>query len=143
MQVLLGTERFHSWGRDVLFLAPGEGLAEMADGKRADKGAVVVSELSAPSETFGMQTVAIGDSCCDSDAEDVEEKPAFIPPASDILSWNEKVVNSVQEPPPLAPDSFERGTIGSMSVNDVLMTKGLIEPCQYVQFFNLRSFSHL
>ena len=50
-------------------------------------------------------------------------------------------MNSRPEPPPLTSDSFERGVIASMTVNDILMIKGLINPAvYYIQFFDLSLF---
>jgi hypothetical protein len=51
-----------------------------------------------------------------------------------IIDDNEKV-------PPLIPTSFEKGIIGGMSMNDILMIKGLIDPGLYVQYMFLELFS--
>jgi len=65
--------------------------------------------------------------------------------STDIALWAAKVVHPepVPEPLPFTPPSFERGVIASMSVNDILMVKGLISPAVYVDFFDLGSFSRL
>lgn len=63
----------------------------------------------------------------------------------DIKSWCQNVINSEPEPPSLVPTPFERGVIASLSVNDILMIRGLIHPLVYVQFINLStltSFHH-
>jgi hypothetical protein len=70
----------------------------------------------------------------------VQDKSTFCPSSLDIVSWSQKVVNSELEPL-LTPTSFEKGVIASMSVNDILMVKGLINPSVYLQFLNLSSFS--
>ena len=79
-------------------------------------------------EAWDVQTIE-GTETPDIDGmEDVEEKPPTGPSSSDILSWYEQVAESAPEPLPLMPGSFERGVIGGMSTNDVLMIKGLIDP---------------
>jgi hypothetical protein len=63
----------------------------------------------------------------------------------DIKSWYQNVINSEPETPSLVPTPFERGVIASLSVNDILMIRGLIHPLVYVQFINLStltSFHH-
>ena len=63
----------------------------------------------------------------------------------DIALWAAKVIHSepVPEPLPLTPGSFERGVIASMSANDILMVKGLLNPVVYIDFFDLGLFSRL
>ncbi len=130
-----------SWDRDGLLLTPGfEGLAETGDVQRADKRIVT----DAMSEVWDVQTIEGTETSDDIDImEDVEEKPPTGPPSSDILSWYEQVAEFAPEPLPLIPGSFERGVIGGMSTNDVLMIKGLIDPPVYIQFLDLGSFSRL
>ena len=65
------------------------------------------------------------------------------PSSLDIISWYEKVVDCRAEPLPFTPASFERGVIGGLSTNDILMIKGLIAPPVYIQFLDLGSFSYL
>ena len=63
----------------------------------------------------------------------------------DIKSWGQNVTNSEPGSPSLVPTPFERGVIASLSVNDILMIRGLIHPLVYVQFINLStltSFHH-
>ena len=131
---------------DEPLLTPGhEGLAETGDVQRADKG-IATGALSSPVsfEAWDVQTIEGTETSDDIDAmEDVEERPPTGPSSSDILSWYEQVAESVPEPLPLTPGSFERGFIGGMSTNDVLMIKGLIDPPVYIQFFDLGSFSRL
>jgi hypothetical protein len=71
----------------------------------------------------------------------VEDKSTICPSSLDIISWYQTVIYSELEPPPLIPTPFEKGIIGGMSVNDVLMVKGLIHPLVYIQFMDLTSFS--
>lgn len=72
--------------------------------------------------------------------DDVQDKPMICPSPFDIALWCQKV-KSGPEPLPLTHSSFERGVIASMTVNDILMIKGLINPAVYVQFLDLGSFS--
>ena len=139
-QNVLGTRPCLSQDGDGLLLTAGdEGLSETGDVQRADKGSASgVTMLLAASEAW------VEDSD-DMDAiDDVEEKPPTSPTSFDILSWYEKVSESAPELPlTLVPGPFERGVIGSMSVNDILMIKGLIDPPVYVQFLDLTTFSCL
>jgi hypothetical protein len=84
-------------------------------------------------EAWDIQAIEGTETSDDIDAmEDVEENPPTGPSPSDILSWYEQVAESAPEPLPLIPGSFERGIIGGMSTNDVLMIKGLIDPPVYL-----------
>ena len=105
--------------------------------QRADKGIVT----DALSEAWDVQTIEGTETSDDIDI--MEDKLPTGPSSSDILSWYEQVVKSTPEPLPLIPGSFERGVIGGMSTNDVLMIKGLIDRLEYIQFLDLGSFSHL
>jgi hypothetical protein len=144
-QILLGTIPSFSRDGDGLLTPGHEGLAEMGDVQRADKG-IVTGAMSLPvtSEAWDVQTIEGTEASGDIDAmEDVEEKPPTGPSSSDILSWYEQVAESTPESLPLIPGSFEGGVIGGMSTNDVLMIKGLIDPSVYIQFLDLSSFSRL
>jgi hypothetical protein len=55
-----------------------------------------------------------------------------------ITDENEKPVSKV---PPLILTPFEKGIIGGLSTNDMLMIKGLIDPGLYVQYIHLELFS--
>ncbi|KAI0289229.1 hypothetical protein BC826DRAFT_1033475 [Russula brevipes] len=55
-----------------------------------------------------------------------------------IIDENEKTLSEV---PPLIITPFEKGTIGGLSTNDLLMIKGLIDPGLYVQYMHLELFS--
>ena len=72
--------------------------------------------------------------------DDIQDKPMICPSPFDIPLWYQKV-ESGPDPLPLAHSSFERGVIASMTVNDILVVKGLINPAVYVQFLDLGSFS--
>ncbi len=146
-QILLGTiPSSLSWDGDGPLLTPGhEGFVETKDVQRADKG-IVTGAVSLPVtfEAWDVQTIEGTETSDDIDAmEDVEEKPPTGLSSSDVLSWYEQVAESAPEPLPLIPGSFERGVIGGMSTNDVLMIKGLIDPPVYIQFLDLSSFSCL
>lgn len=81
-----------------------------------------------------------------SDSMAVRDKPTICLSSLDIMSWSQNVVNAVPEPVLTSTStstSFERGVIPSMSVNDILMVKGLITPPVYLQFFDLSLFSCL
>jgi hypothetical protein len=63
----------------------------------------------------------------------------------DIVAWsnmitdeNEKTSSKVM---PLTPTPFEKGIIGGLSTNDLLMIKGLIDPGLYVQYLHLELYS--
>ncbi|KIL64794.1 hypothetical protein M378DRAFT_162958, partial [Amanita muscaria Koide BX008] len=135
-QILLGTIPSFS-------ITPGhEGLVETGDVQCADKGIVTgVMSLPVTCEAWDVQTIKGTEASDDIDAtEDVEEKPPTGPSSSDILSWYEQVAESAPEPLPPIPGFFERGVIGGMSTNDVLMIKGLIDPPVYIQFLDLSLF---
>jgi hypothetical protein len=56
--------------------------------------------------------------------EGIKEKPPTGPLSSDILSWwYAQVAKAAPEPLSLIPGFFERGVIGGMSTNNVLMIK--------------------
>lgn len=81
----------------------------------------------------------------DNDDDTAQDKSAIHPSPLDITSWYQKVVNSepLADPPPsLIPTPFEEGVIGGMSVNDILMVRGQINPLVYIQFTCLTSFHH-
>ena len=81
-----------------------------------------------------------------SEAQDVESKPPNATSLVDVLDWLTHVDDSkgtTQQPLPLYPTPFKRGIIGSMSSNDILMIRGLIDPGLYVQYTDLSSFSQL
>ncbi len=145
-QILLGSIPSFSRDGDELLLTPrySDGLAETEDTvQRADKG-IVTDAMSLPvtCEAWDVQTIEGTETSDDIDS-DVEEKPPTGLSSSDILSWYEQVDESAPGPLPLLPGSFERGAIGGMSINDVLMIKGLIDPPVYIQFLDLSSFSRL
>ena len=73
--------------------------------------------------------------------DDIQDRSTICPSSFDIALWSQKVVNSGLEPLPIIRTPFEKGVIASMSVNDILMVKGLISPPVYVQFFDLALFS--
>ena len=123
--------------RSSLERCPPSPGTETGDVQRADKGIVT----DALSEAWDVQTIEGTETSDDIDI--MEDKPPTGPSSSDILSWYEQVVKSTPEPLPLIPGSFERGVIGGMSTNDVLMIKGLIDRLEYIQFLDLGSFSHL
>ncbi|KAI0288056.1 hypothetical protein BC826DRAFT_971785 [Russula brevipes] len=64
---------------------------------------------------------------------------------SDIIDWSNMIIDenekTLSEVPPLIITPFEKGTIGGLSTNDLLMIKGLIDPGLYVQYMHLELFS--
>lgn len=142
-QILLGKIPSLSWDGDQLLLtSEHKDLAEMVD---VEKGITTGTMRQATFEAWDEQTVEGAETSDDiNPMEEIEEKPPTGRSSSDIiLSWREKVAESTPELLPLIPasGSFERGVIGGMSTNDVLMIKGLIDPRIYVRFFYLSLFS--
>jgi len=62
---------------------------------------------------------------------------------SDIIDWSNTVIDEYEKTsskvPPLIPTSFEKGIIGGLSTNDLLMIQGLIDPGLYIQYMHLES----
>ena len=144
-QILLGaTPSLSRDGDELLFAARDEGSAEMGDVVHVDKGIVTgVMSLPVTYDGWDIQSIEGTETSSDINAiEDVDERPPTGLSSPDISSWNEQVAEFTPEPLPLIPGSFERGVIGGMSTNDVLMIKGLIDPLQYIQFFDLSVFSY-
>ena len=143
-QISLGaTPSFSRDGDELLLADEDEGLAEMGDVVHADKG-IVTRAMSLPVMYGGWDIQSIEGTETSNDIntiKDVDEQPPTGLSSPDVSSWNEQVVEFTPEPLPLIPGSFERGVIGGMSTNDVLMIKGLIDPLQYIQFFDLSVFS--
>jgi hypothetical protein len=57
-----------------------------------------------------------------------------------VAAWLEDIDKEALEPLPIDVNDtapFARGSIGGMTVNDILMVKGLINPSVYVQFYEL------
>jgi hypothetical protein len=134
-QILLRTTPSFSQDGDELLLRAGhEGLAEVGDVQHGDKG-IVTGAISLP-VTWDVQSVE-GTEMPDNidDLENFKGQPPTCFSSSEISSWYEQVPKFVLEPLHLISRSFERGVIGGMSTNDVLMIKGLIDPLEYVQFF--------
>jgi hypothetical protein len=72
------------------------------------------------------------------DGQDVENLPHFLSP-SEIISWLDAVTYNNEKMPPLTCGS---GVMRSVSVNNILMTKGLIDPVVYLDFMDLELLSH-
>jgi hypothetical protein len=80
-----------------------------------------------------------------SDAQDIESNPLEVMSSADVLDWSNHVDDgeeTIQRPLSLTSTPFEKGVIGSMCVNDVLMIRGLIDPGVYVQYSDLCPLSH-
>ena len=62
-----------------------------------------------------------------------------------IVAWLKEVEKEILDPPPVDldfdSDRFTPGVMGGMTMNDILMIKGLIDPLDYVRFHDLRLFS--
>ena len=138
-EILVCTTPFISWrGGDGLQLtAVNEFQPKMHDvesdplHQAIEEGSELISELSGGS----------------SEASDVESKPPDATSLADVSDWLTHVNDSnckgtIQQPLSLSPTTFKRGIIGSMSVNDILMIQGLIDPGLYIQFTDLSLFSH-
>jgi hypothetical protein len=135
--IFLGTPTHFDWFTDGMMLTDGdEGLTKQ-DLQRVDDGIMAGVTGSPVTSEAWTETE---DSDVISDIMAVQDKSTICPSSLDIASWSEKVVNSGPELLLLTPTSFERGVIASMSVNDILMVKGLIHPSVYLQFFDLTSF---
>jgi hypothetical protein len=146
-QILFGTTPFLSWDKTGLQLTSREEeLADTGDAhtQHACKGIVtlgVTSRSSAMSKAWDVLTTEGSDDI--GGVEDVSEaKPAICPSPSDILIWIDNILNDPgAEPPTITRSSFEKGVIGGMSANDILMIKGMINVPSYIHFLDLRSFS--
>lgn len=135
------TTPFVSSDGDGLLLAPRDKELMQLGVADEDIGTGAIN-LPVPSEPWDNQTIMDTDDSDDIDAiEDVEEKSPTRPTSLDILLWYENVADLESMPEPLPHGSFKRGVIGSQSVNDILMIKGLIDPLVYVQFLDLSVFS--
>ena len=85
------------------------------------------------------ENIGIIGSPVSSEAE-TEDQNVIDSPATSEAETKE-VISPLETNP--SPSSFERGIIASMSANDILMLKGLINPAVYVDSFDLGLFSHL
>jgi hypothetical protein len=133
--IFLGTPTHLNWFADGMLPTDEDAGLTKEDLQHVDNG-IMVGVTGSP-VTSEVWTVT-------EDSDDimaVQDKPTIGPSSLDIVSWSQEVVNSVPEPLVLTSTFFERGVIASMSVNDILMVKGLINPSVYLQFFNLNSFS--
>ena len=70
----------------------------------------------------------------DTDSEVLPSSPP------DISAWLESTVNDEEPIPALTGSPFRKGVMGGMSVNDVLMLRGQIDPALYLDFLHLDSF---
>jgi hypothetical protein len=142
---LLGTTTPVSWDEDGILLTPrDEGFAITGDVQLADQDIFTGAPDLPLTYEIRDETITSTDDSDDIDAiEDGEGKPLIRPASFDILSWYEKISDSAPEPLPLTHGSFERGVIGGLCVNDILMIRELIPPPVYIQFFDLSSFSCL
>jgi hypothetical protein len=118
--IFLGTRTHLTWATDgtIQLTAGDKGL------KKEDLQLVDDSIISGVTGSPVSSEVTEG-----SDGDDDKAVPAISCTLSldDIASWCQRVGNSKPEPLlPLTPTSFERGIIASMSVNDILMVKGLM-----------------
>lgn len=132
----------------IPLLSLGSAGLQLSDGEQLDTN---YKETDLTHETIAtflegfseMTTVSPNESC---EWQDPEEKThdqcwslsAIINWSNMIIDENEKTLLKVA---PLIPMSFEKGIIGSMSTNDFLMIKGLIDPMLYLQYMHLDVFS--
>jgi hypothetical protein len=132
-QILFDATPSVSLDRDGLLLSP-------AADELTSKGRVTSWLVASASGAWDLPTAEGADS--DEIDEDEDEKSEIHSLPFDVKSWYEKVAYCEPEPIlPLIPTPFKRGIIGSYSVNDILMIKGLIHPLVYVDFLDLSAFS--
>lgn len=131
MQVTV-TDEISLMVTDVLFDGEDNGLT--------NHGALMADITGSP--VTSSETEDLDNSGISGNVKAVEDKSPL--EDIDIVSWYQKVVDSEPEPASLGliPTPFKRGLIGSMSVNDILMARGLISPTVYIQFIDLSSFHH-
>ena len=139
-EVLIGRAPSVSWEvKDGLQLTTGHEQPESScmewdDIVNVDEIAKLDSELHVSEESVD----AVDDW---QDPED--EAPGRLLSKEDILGWlcgidGDK--GEISQLVPLTHTPFEKGILGSMTVNEVLMIKGLIDPRVYIQFSDLQSF---
>ena len=119
---------------DGLLLAVGDDELMKDDSRHVDGG--IIAGITGSPVTSEAWTETDSENTGDGTAVKSENCRSF----PDIRLWYQNVVNSEPEPGPLIPTPFKRGVIGSLSVNDVLMAKGLLHPLVFIQFINLDSF---
>ena len=90
------------------------------------------SQLSGSMESVHSDTVDSGDKS--------EAKVDLVSLQASVGAWLEDIEKEDLDPLPVDvndTDPFIPGVIGCMSVNDILMVKGHIDPSVYIRFFNL------
>jgi hypothetical protein len=133
-EVLVGKQPSVSWEAGVGFcLSAEDGEPLEAHGKYwADR-----SKISSLGESWEPASEPSNGSF---DRQDTTSPTQPLSP-SEITSWLNAVTIDDQKLSPITHGSFERGVMGSMSVNDILMIKGLIDPGVYVDYADLEKFS--
>lgn len=91
-----------------------------------------ISQLSGSMEGIPSDTV--------DSADESKAKVDLIPLQASVGAWLEDIEKEDLDPLPADvndTDPFIPGVVGGMSVNDILMVKGQIDPSVYIQFFDL------
>ena len=135
-QVAISATPLLSWGSGAgLQLSDGDG--EQLDMNYEETDLTRETTLEGLSETISNES---------REWQDPEEKTrdqGWSP--SDIVDWSSMIIDENEKTsskvPPLIPTCFEKGILGGMSTNDLLMIKGLIDPGLYVQYMHLELFS--
>ena len=92
----------------------------------------LTSQLSGSMEGTHSDTIDSGD--------ESEAKVDLVSLRASVRAWLEDIEKEVLDPLPVDvndTDSFIPGVIGGMSMNDILMVKGHIDPSVYIRFLNL------
>jgi hypothetical protein len=130
------------WGRGTgLQLSDGDGEQLDMNYKETDlTHETIATFLEGFSETI---SVSSNESREWQDREEKTHDQCWSP--SDIVDWSNMIIDenekTLSKVPPLILTPFEKGIIGSLSTNDLLMIKGLIDPGLYVQYMHLELFS--
>ena len=95
------------------------------------------SLLGSTSQLSGRMESMHSDSV-DSDDQS-EAKVDLVSLRASVRAWLEDIEKEDLDP---LPDPFIPGVIGCMSVNDILMVKGHIDPSVYIRFFNLSLYAY-
>jgi hypothetical protein len=136
---LVGKQPTVSWEPEVgLRLSANDGEQPWMDPKDWE-GYSISASLE---DNFSLISESTNKSSDGGDVEDLTpSSPAQFSFPSEIVPWLDTVTCDDEKIPSLTRGSFERGVIMSMSVNDILMIKGLIDPGVYINFIDLESFS--
>jgi hypothetical protein len=133
----------------VLHLSAWDGEQPGMDCNEADLLPLCESLTDAPDRFSSAIAESINGSCNSQDLEDKPRDPSQYWFPSEILAWSNMVIEAddtrsgdiSSKMSPLTHTYFEKGVIGGLSTNDILMIKGLIDPGVYVRYLHLELFS--